>query len=81
MLTHEVDAVVTDVVMPTMGGPELALRLRERDPRLPIVYVTGHADDTTSVDDLGIPLVAKPFTSPELARTLRQLFAARTEFV
>ncbi|MCB9634527.1 MAG: response regulator [Sandaracinus sp.] len=81
VLTHEVDAVVTDVVMPTMGGPELALRLRERDPRLPIVYVTGHADDTTSVDDLGIPLVAKPFTSPELARTLRQLFAARTEFV
>ena len=71
---HDVDAVVTDVVMPTMGGPELALRLRETQPSLPIVYVTGHAEDSTPHDHLGIPMVSKPFTAHDLARTLRELF-------
>lgn len=72
---HDVDAVVTDVVMPTMGGPELALRLRETQPNLPIVYVTGHAEDSTPHDHLGIPIVSKPFTAHDLARTLRELFS------
>ena len=41
--------VVTDVRMPHMSGIELFRTLRERDPTLPVVLVTGHADVETAV--------------------------------
>ena len=38
------DVVVTDVMMPQMNGDELARRLRQNDPGLKILYLTGFAD-------------------------------------
>jgi len=40
----EVDLLLTDVVMPEMDGSELACTLRERQPLLPILYMSGYAD-------------------------------------
>jgi hypothetical protein len=40
----EVDLLLTDVVMPEMDGSELAWALRERNPLLPILYMSGYAD-------------------------------------
>lgn len=34
-----IDLLLTDVVMPRMGGPELASRLRERTPNLPVIFM------------------------------------------
>ncbi len=71
-----IDVVVTDVVMPRMSGPELATRLRTRDPGIRLLYVSGYtADQLRSQTDLGADatLLAKPFTSDGLLRKVREV--------
>jgi PAS domain S-box-containing protein len=64
--------LVTDVVMPLMSGPELAKHLRMRDPALPVVYMSGFADDHLTPEALGTRawFLAKPFSSQELVKTV-----------
>ena len=38
------DVLVTDLMMPRMGGDELARRLRQADPQLKVLYLTGYSD-------------------------------------
>ena len=69
------DLVVTDVVMPEVGGVELVSRLRKRWRRLPVLYVSGHLDEHELGDDpAGGPadLLVKPFTPEQLGRRVRQ---------
>jgi PAS domain S-box-containing protein len=71
-----VDLVVTDVVMPRMSGPELAARLRARDPGVRLLYVSGYtADQLRPQTDLGVDatLLPKPFTSDGLLRKVREI--------
>ena len=71
-----IDVVVTDVVMPRMSGPDLAARLRARDPGIRILYVSGYtADQLRSQTDLGADatLLPKPFTSDGLLRKVREI--------
>ncbi len=39
-----IDLLVTDLMMPEMQGDELARRLRQREPRLKVLYLTGYSD-------------------------------------
>jgi CheY-like chemotaxis protein/two-component sensor histidine kinase len=56
-----IDLVVSDVVMPGIGGPELAELIRERALGVPIVFVSGHADIVTTAPGLrGATLLRKP---------------------
>jgi CheY-like chemotaxis protein len=71
-----IDLVVTDVIMPRMSGPDLAVRLRARDPGIRLLYVSGYtADQLRSQTDLGADatLLPKPFTSDGLLRKVREL--------
>ncbi len=63
-----IDAVVTDVVMPDMGGRELVTHLRAANPRLPVVYMSSYLADAVSSLDLSGPaeLLEKPFTPAAL---------------
>jgi len=72
------DLMITDVVMPTMNGCELARRLRERQPTLKIIYMSGHANPTTQHDLFRdeSPFLQKPFTMATLAATVHQTLAA-----
>jgi two-component system cell cycle sensor histidine kinase/response regulator CckA len=57
-----IDALVTDVIMPGMRGPELAGRLRALRPELRVVFVTGYSDDPPEHDlRPGDLLLTKPF--------------------
>jgi PAS domain S-box-containing protein len=75
---HEGDihAVMTDVVMPGMSGPELAGRLVKIRPMLRILYVSGYQEDRLIRHHASTPvglILAKPFTRQELTGKLREL--------
>ena len=69
-----IDAVLSDVVMPGMDGPALAALLRDVRPRLPILLMTGHADRQRLT---GENVLNKPFTTADLADSIRALLADR----
>jgi signal transduction histidine kinase len=62
--------LLTDIVMPEMGGPELAQRLRELRPDMAVLYMSGYADYTAGPDPAPA-LLQKPFTPEEVARAVR----------
>ncbi len=72
---EELDALVSDVDMPLLGGIELALTLQARRPALPVLLVSGHADaSTTSELTPGTSdFLAKPFRPSELADRVNAL--------
>jgi PAS domain S-box-containing protein len=68
--------VVTDVAMPEMGGRELAARLRELAPELPVLFISGYTGEEVIERGLlpsGVPFVSKPFSPESLADRLRGL--------
>ena len=69
-----VDLVLTDVIMPGCGGPELLSRLQARAPTLRVLYMSGYSQDSAAnrTDfDRGVPFLQKPFTAAELVRQVR----------
>ncbi len=42
--TAEIDLLLSDVQMPSLTGPELAVKLRQRNPNLPVVFMSGAAN-------------------------------------
>ena len=70
----EIDLLLTDVIMPTMSGKELAHALLTSRPRTRVVYMSGYTADIIGQDGvLGgeLRFLAKPFTLDELALTVR----------
>ena len=66
----EIDALVTDYMMPVMDGAELARRAQTLRPKLPVLVITGYAGGDL---ELGLPQLAKPFRQGDLAAALQQL--------
>ncbi|MFZ2004804.1 MAG: response regulator [Stellaceae bacterium] len=62
----DIDIVVTDHAMPGMSGSELARRIRELWPDLPVVLATGYADLPNGFDPQ-LPRLSKPYKQQELA--------------
>jgi PAS domain S-box-containing protein len=68
--------LMTDVVMPGMGGRELAEQLILQRPQTRVIYMSGYTDDAIvqhGVLDPGMIFLAKPFTLETLARKLREV--------
>jgi PAS domain S-box-containing protein len=69
-----VDVVFTDASMPRMGGRELASRLRQQRPALPVVLTSGYL---TGPGDDGVPFLEKPYLASALVETIRTAIDAR----
>jgi CheY-like chemotaxis protein len=70
-----IDLVITDVVMPQMGGRELVTRLLALQPGLRILFSSGYSENAISADgilDEGINFLQKPYTPTMLARRVRE---------
>ena len=70
-----IDLLLTDVVMPAMGGRELATRFRLAYPEGKVLYMSGYPDAMVSDHDglePGTRFLRKPITMPELARKVRE---------
>jgi two-component system, cell cycle sensor histidine kinase and response regulator CckA len=77
----QIIAVMTDVVMPVMGGRDLARELRLLDPALPILFVSayaGHEPDLLDGVDAPRQVLGKPFTNESLLSALRALLGGTT---
>jgi PAS domain S-box-containing protein len=70
------DLLLTDVVMPGLSGPALARRLRDLQPGLRVLFVSGHASQpeelSAMLGDRGT-FLPKPFSPIDLARAVREL--------
>ena len=75
-----VDLLLTDVVMPSMSGPQLATELLRRAPEVEVLYMTGYAGDELTqrgLDESAATLLHKPFKPDQLLRAVRELLDAR----
>jgi len=71
----QVDLVVSDVVMPEMDGPTLLKELRQRDPKVKIIFVSGYAEEAFSRNlpsQEQYAFLAKPFTLKQLVAEVKK---------
>jgi len=71
-----IDVLLTDVVMPRMGGRELARALRERRPEVRVIFSTGYAGEAAQTNgqvEPGTAVLTKPYALADLEAKLREL--------
>ena len=77
-LAETIDVVVTDVVMPKLGGPELVRNLRVVRPTIKVLYLTGYPADAfgpSGAPPEGDAVLNKPFTQITLRARVAQVLA------
>jgi len=70
-----IDLVVSDVVMPEMDGPTLLKAMRERNPELKIIFVSGYAEDAfekSLPENQQFAFLPKPFTLSQLVAAVKE---------
>jgi CheY-like chemotaxis protein len=68
-----IDVVLTDLLMPSMSGRSLAQRLRQLQPDVRVLFMSGFAEYNLSAEERDERVVQKPFTGTEIARVIRQV--------
>lgn len=66
---NDLDLVISDIVMPKMGGPELLDAIAESHPEVKVIFMTGYAGDYFVQSELPADyelMISKPFSSHEL---------------
>jgi len=72
----EIDLVITDVVMPGMGGRELVKQLAQTRPNTKVLYLSGYTEDAILSEgtiETGAAFLQKPFTLQNLSRKVREV--------
>ncbi len=78
----KIDILITDVVMPGMGGRELSARLCASCPQTKVLYLSGYTEDAIvheGVLDPDTAFLQKPFTLQMLTRKVREVLGERSE--
>ncbi len=71
--------LLTDVVMPEIGGVELAAEFASFYPGVPVLYMSGYNDRLWMQGETEVNFIQKPFASPALLARIRELLDARRE--
>ena len=69
--TTAIDILLTDVNLPGLSGPELAVRARSLKPSIGIVFATGDSQAVANLADASTILLPKPYSSKDLATAVR----------
>ncbi|HKT23842.1 MAG TPA: ATP-binding protein [Terriglobales bacterium] len=69
-----IDALITDVIMPQVNGPELAVKLKQRFPDMKVIFISGYAEDKLGGSERfrDSVLLQKPFTLRSLKTKLQE---------
>ncbi|QNN66191.1 response regulator [Sphingomonas rhizophila] len=78
---HAIDLLVSDVVMPLMDGPTMVREARKTHPELPILFMSGYAEEQLrkSIDIANVAFLPKPFSVQELAEAVRKALAQKAD--
>jgi two-component system cell cycle sensor histidine kinase/response regulator CckA len=72
---HKLDVLITDIVMPEMGGEELAENIHQLNPKIKIILCSGYTDSQVTESERftkdGYLFLAKPFSIKQLDKTIR----------
>jgi two-component system, cell cycle sensor histidine kinase and response regulator CckA len=80
----DITILVTDVVMPNMDGPTLAIKVREQRPDLPVLFMSGYAEEqlrkslSSAFDTAHVSFLPKPFSLKDLVQTVKDVLARIT---
>ena len=77
--TGPIDLIITDIVMPRMGGRELVERVVTARPTIRALYLSGYTDEAVmrhGVLEAGAAFLQKPFTARQLMTKVRQILDA-----
>ena len=79
---HAIHVLITDIVMPGLGGLELAKSALEMRPALSVIFVSGYPDRPLERQDIGFgKFLQKPYSFDGLARTVRSLLDKNREIL
>lgn len=70
---RDIGLLLTDVIMPHIGGLELANRLRQTNPEMPVLLMSGSGYPEGA--NTRFPFIAKPFSVSDLLAEVRQAFS------
>jgi two-component system CheB/CheR fusion protein len=75
----EIDLLLSDVLMPGLGGRELAEQILALNPDMKVLFMSGHTLDVILKEGIraGVPFLRKPFVPAELARRIREVLDSR----
>ena len=81
LVEESIDLVISDVMMPVMGGVDLTKRLAERYPELKVILTSGYSEAEISRDirQLGGPFLSKPFSPQALIRCVAEVLGGASE--
>ena len=74
--TQAVDLMLTDLIMPEMGGRDLVTHVRVHRPALPVLYTSGYSSDLADLEEVEANaeyFLAKPFGPSDLAKKVREV--------
>jgi two-component system cell cycle sensor histidine kinase/response regulator CckA len=73
------DLLISDVMMPLMDGPTMVRHARAQYPDLPILFMSGYAEETLrkSINLDNVSFLAKPFSVQELAEATREVLGTK----
>lgn len=76
---ESIDLLISDVVMPNMDGPTMVGQARARYPDLPVLFMSGYAEEQLrkSIDIANVAFLPKPFSVSQLAEAARDTMASR----
>ena len=77
---EKIDLLITDIVMPDMGGPDLAKKLARSNPGLKTLFISGYTGEMLNKYDISLSSVIfleKPFTVKTLSRKAREALESR----
>ena len=78
-IIHKIDLMISDIVMPEMGGEELAENIHQLNPKIKIILCSGYTDSQVTAGEKfaknGYLFLAKPFSIKKLEKTIRQALA------